>query len=160
MVITEELKTKIYQDYAKKVQSYIWSKVGDQYVAEDLCSEVFLKVYSKLDTFDDSKASISTWIYTIAHNQVIDYYRQNKVTEEVPEELTGDDDPLADVCNEESLSELAAALKQLDDRERCVLIGRYYDNKSLKDLAAELDISYSYIKIIQTNALKKMKKLL
>lgn len=160
MKITEELKTEIYENYSPKVMSYIWGKVGDKYTAEDLCSEVFLKVYSKLDTFDDTKASISTWIYTIAHNQVIDYYRKNKITEEVPEELSTDDDLLGSVCNDETLNELANALKKLDERERSIIIERYYNNESLKDIAKKLDISYSYVKILHNSALKKMKQFL
>lgn len=160
MKITEEYKTEIYENYSPKVLSYIWGKVGDKFTAEDLCSEVFVKVLSKIDTFDDTKASISTWIYTIAHNQVIDYYRKNRITEEVPEEISTDDDLLGSVCNEETLSELALALKKLDERERIIIVERYYNNESLKDIAQQLDISYSYVKILHNNALKKMKNYL
>ena len=160
MEITQERKTEIYEQYGNKVLCYMRSKVNDQYTAEDLCSEVFLKVYEKIDTFDENKASISTWIYTIARNNVIDFYRKNKITEEVPEELANDDDPLGELCENETLNSLAAALEKLDERDRHIVIGRYYKNMKLKDLAEEMNISYSYIKILHNDVLKKLKGLL
>lgn len=160
MDLSNEKKTEIYEQHSKKVLNYIWGKVGDQYLAEDLCADVFLKVYEKIDTFDESKASISTWIYTIAHNVVIDQYRRNRPTEEVPEDMASNEDILEGMCNNETLEALAAALEKLDDRERHLIIARYYNNESLKDIAVELDVSYSYIKILHNNALKKMKKYL
>ena len=78
MVISEQSKTEIYKDYHGKVFGYIISQVSNSDLAEDLCEDVFLKVYEKLDTFDETKASISTWIYTIARNTLTDYYRTRK----------------------------------------------------------------------------------
>lgn len=158
MEITQEKKTEIYEAYNKKVLSYVRGKVNDQYMAEDICSDVFIKVFEKLDTFDESKASLSTWIYTIARNKVIDFYRKNKLTEEVPEDMTTDDDILEDMCEKEDLQLLANALERLDDREKHIIIGHYYHNKKLKDLAEELNISYSYIKLLHNETLKKLKK--
>ena len=158
MEISSERKTEIYEEYHRKVLSYIRGKVGDSTLAEDLCADVFLKVYEKIDTFDQTKASISTWIYTIAHNTVIDQYRRTRPTEEIPEDMANNDDPLAEVCNDEALDALAVALKKLDERERHLIIERYYNNASLKDIASEMNISYSYVKILHNNALKKMKE--
>lgn len=153
-------RAEIYERFAAKVQNYIWSKVGDKYLAEDLCANVFLKVYEKLDTFDESKAQISTWVYTIAHNTVIDYYRTNKQTVEVPEDVVASDNPESEVIQNEELQELADALKKLDERERAVIVRYYYNNENLKDIAEELGISYSYIKVIHKKALEQLKKLL
>ena len=65
----------IYLSYHDKVSSYIRGKVDHHQDAEDLVSQVFEKVYGKLHTFDETKASQSTWIYTITRNTVTDYYR-------------------------------------------------------------------------------------
>jgi len=153
-------KTEIYERFSGKVMNYIWSKVGDKYVAEDLCSTVFVKVYEKFDTFDESKAQISTWIYTVAHNTVIDYYRTNRIMSEVPEETVAADNPELECLNNESLSELAKALEKLGERERTVVVKYYYYNESLKDIAADIGVSYSYIKILHKKALDELKSLL
>ena len=148
-------KTQIYEEYHMKVLRYIQSKVNDYYLAEDLCSDVFVKVYEKLDTFDENKASFSTWIFTIVRNKLIDYYRTRKVTVEIPDDLTYD---VEDDTNEEALETLASALEKLDERDRKLVIMHYYEGKTLKEVADELEISYIYAKVLHQKVLSSLKK--
>ena len=99
--MTEE---EIFIQYHDKIEYYIYRKVSDKYVAEDLTSVVFMKVYDKLSGYDSSKASVATWIYTIANNTVIDYYRTHKVHEVIPEEISSMDDIDENIINEEMLT--------------------------------------------------------
>ena len=154
----KNIQEEIFREYHDKLQWFIFEKVNDQYLAEDLCSDVLMKVYEKYDTFDSSKASLSTWIYTIARNKLIDYYRGRKVFEEVPEEISTDSDIEAETCNEESLDELADALEQLDERERDIVILRYYKGITLREIAFKMNISYAYVKILHNKALESLKK--
>ena len=158
MIATEEQKTALYEDYSKKVQSYIVSKVLDADLAEELCANVFLKVYEKLASFDETKAAISTWIYTIARNTLIDYYRTRKVFGEIPEDLRGEGSPEESLCNQEMLETLADALEQLEDRERDIIVLRYYSGHTLKEIGEHLGISYTYVKILHNKALDKLKE--
>ena len=160
MVISEQSKTEIYKDYHGKVFGYIISQVNNSDLAEDLCEDVFLKVYEKLDTFDNTKASISTWIYTIARNTLTDYYRTRKVCEEIPEEYESTISVEDEVCNREMLDKLANALEKLDERARDIIILRYYSGFKLTEIAEKLDISYSYVKLLHNNAFENLKKYL
>ena len=160
MVISEQSKTEIYKDYHGKVFGYIISQVSNSDLAEDLCEDVFLKVYEKLDTFDETKASISTWIYTIARNTLTDYYRTRKVCEEIPEEYESAISVEDEVCNREMLDKLANALEKLDERSRDIIILRYYSGFKLTEIAEKLDISYSYVKLLHNNALENLKNYL
>lgn len=148
-------KNKIYEDYHMKVLRYINAKVNDYYLAEDLCSDIFVKVYEKLDSFNENKASISTWIFTITRNRLIDYYRSRKVMVEIPEELTYEVEE--DEFDENVLNKLADALQSLDNRSKKLIVMYYYENKKLKDIAEELNISYPYAKVIHKKALLMMK---
>ena len=85
---------EIYLQYKDKVLGYIRNHVNSPEDAEDLCSDVFIKIYSKLDTFDETKASLSTWIYAMTSNTVIDFYRTNHVHSEIPEDLAEEGDVL------------------------------------------------------------------
>ena len=76
----------IYDLYSGKVMGYIAARVQRRADAEDLCADVFEKAFRKKDAFDESKASISTWIFTITRNTVIDYFRRNRIMDE-PDEL-------------------------------------------------------------------------
>ena len=83
---------EVYRVYYPKVMGYMHSKISSSYEAEDLASTVFIKIFEKFETFDQSKASISTWIYTVTRNTVIDYFRVRKVHEEIGEEDIVEDD--------------------------------------------------------------------
>ena len=71
-------KEQIYLAYKEKVTAYVSSRVSQEEDAKDLVSQVFTKVYQNLPTFDESRASLSTWIYSITRNAVIDYYRTKR----------------------------------------------------------------------------------
>lgn len=153
-------KEQIYKDYYNKVYGYLLNKTNYSHDAEDLAADVFVKVYEKYDSYDESKASLSTWIYTITHNTLIDYYRTHRDYSEIPETIETDYSIEDDICNKEMLDQLADALESLDERERYVIVQRYYNGKSLKDIAEEMNISYSYVKVLQKKALERMKEIL
>lgn len=154
-------KEQVFIDYNVKVRNYILGKVNNYHLAEDLCSEVFDKIYAKLDTFNDKKASISTWVFTIARNTLIDYYRTRKVDLELKDNIdmeVEDDDEDGLICNSDNLEKLASALKELSEKEKNVIVLHYYDNISLSDACKQMGISYAYIKILHRTAISKLKK--
>lgn len=159
-MITDLQKEKIYRDFYGKVYGYILSKIQNVQNAEDLTSDVFLKVYEKLDTFDESKASLSTWIYTITRNTLTDFYRTRKVFDEIPENEESEFSLEDEVCNAQTLEMLAEALETLDERERDIVILRYYSGKTLRDISEQMNISYAYVKVLQNNAFSKLRKIL
>lgn len=155
-----ELET-IYIEYKDKVTAYLSGKVGNITVAEELCSDVFVKVAAALDRFDSQKASVSTWIYRIAHNTLCDYYRTRHEHASLEDYFDVDDKVLEEtVCRDDSLDALADALEALPPRERELIVRRYYYGETLKMIAARFSVSYAYVRILHTNALKKMKKFL
>ena len=156
--MTDTEKEKIYRDYHGKVFGYLLSKLNNQQDAEDLASDVFVKVFEKYDTFDADKASVSTWIYTITRNTLTDYFRTRKVFVEIPETLEADSSVEDEVCNTEMLDTLANALENLDERERDIIILRFYSGKTLKEIAETMHISYAYVKVLQNKALAALKK--
>lgn len=153
-------KEKIYRDYHGKVFGYIRSKINSVQDAEDITADVFVKAFEKLDSFDESKASLSTWIYTITRNTLTDYFRTRKVLAEIPETLEDDSSVENDVCNAEILESLANALDTLDERERDIIILRFYSGKTLKEITAQMGISYAYGKVLQNKALEKLRNFL
>ena len=150
-------KEKIYRDYHGKVCGYIRSKINSAQDAEDLTADVFVKVFEKLGTFDESKASLSTWIYTITRNTLTDYFRTRKVFAEIPETMETDTSVEDDVCNAEMLETLAKALETLDERERDIVILRFYSGKTLREISSQMGISYAYVKVLQNKAFEKIK---
>lgn len=160
MVQSESDKEKLYADFHGKVMSYVAGKVSNPHDAEDLVSSVFVKVYQKMDVYDESKASVSTWIYTITRNTVVDYYRTRKQFSEVPEDFTIGGEIDQKLINDEMLEQLYEALSQLDVRSRDLIILHYYKGYTLKVTAEKLQISYAYAKIIHRKALQSLQRLM
>lgn len=160
MQITPEQSEQIFRDYHDKVLHLIYGKINNYTLAEDLTSDVFLKVYSKLDTFDDTKASISTWIYRIAQNTVIDYFRTRKVYSEVPEEIAEESEIDDELLNNETLDALADALAELPERDRDLIILHYYHGLTLKEAAERIGMSYSNAKLVHNKSLVVLERLM
>lgn len=154
-------KERIYIDYHPKVMAYINSRINNTYEAEDLAQNVFLKVYSKLDDFDSTKSSISTWIYNITKNTLIDYFRTRPrdLHEEIPEYIADTEDTPEEGCIlEEQQQMLAAALSELSSVERDVIILRYYKNYNLTKISEMMALPYGQVKRIHAKALSKLNK--
>ena len=149
---------QIFAEYQGKVMGYIRARVQSRSDAEDLCSDVFEKVFLKIGEYDSEKSSLSTWIFTITRNTVIDFFRRTRPTAELDENLTDDSEVDADLLRGETLSELAAALRRLPQQLMDIIVLRYYDQKPLTEIADLMGISYGAVKLRHQAALKALKQ--
>jgi len=161
-----DYKEQVYLDYKDRVYGYIITKVANPHEAEDLLSCVFLKIYQKLDRYDSTKASLSTWIYTITHNEVCNFFRAKAKhglvvdIEDVTELSDGAEPFIEKLLKEEEIETLAKALERLPERERDIIILRYYHGYTPTEVAELMKISYSNAKFLQHRAIGMLKKLL
>ena len=161
MVWTEEAKAKLYEDYRGKVLGYLHSRINNSEQAEDLCSDVFLKVYSSLDSYDESKAGLSTWIFHITNNTLTDFFRKNRPTDELDENLADSQFSLDDsLVSNEALEALANGLEHLSSVQRDLIICRYYKEMTLLEAAERVGISYTYAKVQHKKAMDTLQKFL
>lgn len=156
----QQRQERIYIEFKDKVTRYVRGKVPNEHEAEDIVSNVFVKVFNGLTGYDESKSSLCTWIYTITRNTVMDYFRTVKRFCEIPDELCAEDDTEKRLLNEVALEQLANALLQLDERARDIIVLHYYSDKTLKDIAEMMSISYSHTKLLHANALKALRKII
>ena len=150
----------IYTQFYSKVMGYIHARIRNRADAEDLCADVFEKVQRKLPDFDPSKASVSTWIFTITRNTVIDHYRRSRPSEELDENLSDNIELDEGLLNSETLHELASALRSLPEEMRDIIVLRYYDGKPLTEIAEMMGLSYGAVKLRHQSALVKLRKVL
>ena len=153
----------IYTQYRDKVFGFVRSKIVNQTEAEDIVQTVFLKVYSNLDKYDETKASLSTWIYTITRNTVCDYLKEKRdhpVIELIENTVYSAEEPDDSLLNKEALEELACALEKLPQIERDVIILIYYHGKPKTEVAKILDITYGQLRYLHDKALSRLKETL
>ena len=149
--------TTIYNEYHDRVMGYIYARLRSRADAEDLCQDVFEKIYVKLDSFDPTKASISTWIFSITRNSVIDFYRRSRPFSEMDETIPEDGAVEDSLLNNETLEELAEALQKLPPQLREIVVLRYYDRIPLTEIARRMNLSYGAIKLRHAKALQQIR---
>lgn len=132
--------------------------------AQDLTQEVFIKVFSALNTFKKD-ANFSTWIYSITYNLAISQIRMNKTqkrfvqTEEINEDMNvKDENKLIDqiLINYENINLLNQALNQLDEESNAILTLFYFNESNIEEISNIMNISTSNVKIRLFRARKKL----
>ena len=156
----EKLFQEIYEEFYNRVLSYISARVNDQYKAEDLTSDVFFKCYKNIDRYDETKAAVSTWVFTIASNTLKNYYRDNKPTASI-DDMEGFDVPYEEDFDhamrlEEIRKYLDGALSDLDETKRQIILMRYYDDMKTTDIAEEMGLSPSNVRVILSRTLHQL----
>ena len=154
-------KEQIYKDYKDKVFAYIRNHVNSIADAEDLCEDVFVKIFEKIDTYDESKSRLSTWIYSVTSNTVIDFYRTNHISSEIPEDLSDEKSSIEeDYLDQENLEALAGALRELPQEQMDIIVLRYYKGYTLQEVAEKMSLSYGITKLRHREALGTLQRLL
>ncbi len=75
----------IWEDYHQDIKRFIFSKVKDEQVADDLLQEVFIKVHTKIDQLADH-SKLKSWLFTIAHNTTMDFFKRDTLVESMKED--------------------------------------------------------------------------
>ncbi|MGN1121826.1 MAG: RNA polymerase sigma factor [Eubacteriales bacterium] len=153
----------IYTQYRDKVFGFVRSKIFNQTEAEDIVQTVFLKVYSNLDKYDETKASLSTWIYTITRNTVYDHLKEKRdrpVLELIENTVNSAEEPDDSILNNEALEELACALEKLPRNQRDIIILMYYKNLDRRKVAEMFGITYGQLRYLHDKAIKRLGELL
>ncbi len=154
-------KEEIYSQYRDKVFVYVKNHVNSIEDAEDITSDIFIKIYTKIDTYDESKASLSTWIYSMTSNTVIDFYRTNHIHSEIPEDLSDERSSIEEeILNEEALELLADALSKLPQELTDIIVLRYYKGLTLQEVAKQMNLSYGVTKLRHREALGKLRAMI
>ncbi len=152
----------MYRTYAADLQRYIYSKVGDPFLAEDLTSTVFLKALRWLKE-DQSDESARGWLYATARSSIADSWQMSGQYETLP--LTGIEDQLipqmenADFVQQQAEMRVQRLLSRLSERERRVLTLRYLQGYSAAEIAAALETNAGHIRVLQLRALKRAAQL-
>ncbi len=136
---------QIWKEYHGSLHSFIQSRVGDPSVADDILQEVFTRIYSRIDTLKES-SKIRSWIYQIARNASIDYYRAHKKMDQLPEALTTPGQEPADKARQEIATCLLPMIQSLPKHYRRALMLSEIEGLTQKEVALKEEISVSGVK--------------
>jgi RNA polymerase sigma-70 factor (ECF subfamily) len=153
---------QLYDAYMERIYRFVYFRVEDQQTAEDITSQVFLKAWSNLDRFSFNRTPYLAWLYTIAHNAVIDHYRTRKVTAALDDVQLSQQDHAEVVENEIDLTNemktIKAALQMLTDDQQKVLTLKFIEGMSNTEIARQLGKREGAIRALQMRGLQALAK--
>ena len=134
---------KIWMNFENKLRSFILSKVQVKDDTEEILQELFVKIHSKINSLRD-ETKLQSWIYQIARNLIIDYFRKNKKeinnehNEVVFEEFTDDNPEMS-----EAIDDMIKMMSDLPPEYCEALCLTELEGLSQKEYAEKIGISYS-----------------
>ena len=155
--------SEIYDRYQRSIFRYLFYRVGDQQTAEDLTSEVFLRMIEKISSYQDQRTSFQAWLFQIARNLSIDHYRKMKARDEssLEEDYPEPGEQPAEKLDRDLTSEkLYQALAELPDNQHDVIVMRFVVGMPVGEVADTLHKTEDSIKGLQRRALLNLRKIL
>jgi len=149
----------LYKKYAQKVFNYIWYRVGHQKeVAEDLMQETFMKAYKALPRFRLRSYSYYSYLLTIAHNLLVNYYRKPKIIPFLESISKAPVEIIRNVEKKFEAEQLWRAIQQLPQQDKDILLLRYQKEMPIKNIACIISKSENAVKLSLSRIRKKLAK--
>jgi RNA polymerase sigma-70 factor (ECF subfamily) len=155
----------LYRRYLDAVYGYSFYLLGDHHDAEDATERTFLAALGAIERFRDDGASFRSWLFRIAHNELANAVRARRRRRMAPLHdlsnlASGADDPARLVAASEEARRLRAALAALPDDRRHVLILRFVDGLSAREIGVVLGRTEGAVRVLQHRALREVAGLL
>lgn len=156
----------LYDRHYDAVYRYLYYRLCDEALAQDLTAEVFVRMVEKLDRFQARGRPLLAWLYTIARNLIADHHRQKKnaahLSLDEVLELQGDGDgELAEMVDRKQVATcLVAALHRLTEEQRQVLLLKFVEDLGNVQIARLMGKSEGAIKALQHRALNALRRAL
>ena len=155
---------QLYDAYMERIYRFIYFRVEDQQTAEDITSQVFLRAWNNLDRFRLGRTPYLAWLYTIAHNAVIDHYRTRKVTSALEDVRLSQPDYAEAVENNidfaVEMTTIKSAMLTLTDDQQQVLTLKFIEGMSNDEIARHLGKREGAVRALQMRGLRALAKLL
>jgi RNA polymerase sigma-70 factor (ECF subfamily) len=155
---------ELYRLYFSPIYRYIFFRVRNTAIAEDITQAVFLKVFSKLSGYQDRKHPPLAYFFTVARNKVIDYWRQNSRVELLDDnndlsKIADTSDTAEDIFSRTiALEQLSRALEKIPKEQRDAIILKFINELSYAEIAAMLKKKETAIRQLISRGVKNLRK--
>lgn len=155
-----------YNHYFPKIYNYIRYRINDPHETDDLTSKVFERAIVHANRFNSERGTFSAWIYAIANNLVIDYFKSKsgkggKVSFDLLSNTVSDQKGLEHkIIDQELKNNLLAALQELDDEKRTLIALKFWSGMNNREIAAMTGMSESNVGVTLYRTLRQLKLIL
>jgi RNA polymerase sigma-70 factor, ECF subfamily len=154
---------KLYDSFLDTIYRFVYFRVGSRVEAEDITEQIFVSVFDHITTYEERKIPFEAWLYRIARNKIIDYYRTKKPKINL-EEISDrpDEKPGPEKTAEIQLTKeiVMNALDKLPDIYREIIILKYIEEKENKEIEIILNTGSGHVRVLQQRALSKLRTIL
>lgn len=160
-----EALAELYDQYVDRIYAYIYHRVGQTEVAEDLTGQVFMRMLEAIGAGHPWRTSFTGWLYRIAHNLVIDFYRRRQratfveLDDAAPIHAT-DGDPLRAAELRLESQRVRKALQMLTEEQSQVITLRFLEEFSIAEVAEMMGKTEGAIKALQYRAVLTLKRVM
>jgi RNA polymerase sigma-70 factor (ECF subfamily) len=154
---------ELYDEYAPRIYAYLYRRVQDAQLAEDLTGEVFVRMLQAIQARRSWHTSLQGWLYRVAHNLAVDTYRKQPPTPELEldERLVADQaDPESVVAERLSRRRLWSAIRRLTPDQQQVLALRFGEQLTAREVGEIVGKSVSAVEALQHRALAALRRIL
>lgn len=153
----------IYNEYFNRVYKFCSYRVNNPEDAKDLASDIFVKIYKNINSFNPNKSNLAVWIFTIARNSLTDYYRKKSRNKLISIDKFKDfffsekyvEDNLEEYEEKEYLRK---SIRALNEREQKIIAYKFGAELSNKEISEIMEISYENVSVILYRSIRKLKK--
>ncbi len=157
---------ELFQQFYPRIYNYLRYRVNAPEDAEDLLSLVFEKAYLHRAQFKASKGSFSTWLFSIAHHTLANYYRTRQrrqtweISQELPEDLVKpDSSPETDLIQQETLAQLLHCLTRLRERDQEVISLKFAGRLSNQEIGQVMNLPEKNVAVVLFRAMRRLQQL-
>jgi RNA polymerase sigma-70 factor, ECF subfamily len=146
---------ELYEEHFDRVYAYVARRVRDRSEAQDLTSEVFQQALANLSRFEWRGAPFAAWLYRIAANAVTDHYHRTRRESDAP--VTTEEPAPDEIEVIEQRAALFRSVEALPADQRRVIVMRFAEEKSIREVSAEIGRSEGAVKQLQWRALQTLR---
>ena len=153
---------KLYSKYHNQIFRYVYQRMDDKDIAHDVTSQVFLKSMNNLKKFKYKGVPFSAWLFRIASNEVVQYYKDKKSERTVQIQTDYIQDIVANESElrREQLSLVIEEIAELPEKELELIELRYFEKRPFKEISQILNITESNAKVRIHRIVAKLKQAL
>lgn len=153
---------ELYMQHHEQIYRYVWSKVNDPNLAEDLTGEVFMRMVSRISTYHPTGVPFQAWLYRIARNLIIDHIRKAKSKSAVPLEAVPfikdtSAGPSTLIEKKLTVEKLQEALNHIDHDQAEVIRLRFLVGLQINEVAERLQKTAAAVKALQHRGLAALR---